>query len=1573
MSTHDQNNQHPGPNDTANAIRNDLKATFDDNQMPVGADFARFLDATVIQGSDTLIVTDAGTTVNNALVATMDVDIDGKLTVKGQTKLDAGLSVAEKTDLNADLNVTGATVLGSTQTGNLTVSGESHTQNITADGSITSNNKLNLTSIDDKNLELSAGNIRVTDNSGDRSFVLNEDGLLGLGVNGEPTAQLHVQQKANTGDDLLKIEDATANHSGGDIHNHSYLLVDAAGKVGVGLSHPKCQLDVSSELFIGRNSVENPLTGKPRLGIKVNPGEKGFSVLNGSEEVLSITDTEFKTHANCDVTFNGDVTVGGTLDITGDADYKQSLNVEKELTVQEKTLLNDQLTVESETHLKSSLNVSGLATFSDSLNLTQDLTVSGNSSTQKLSAQQLSVGLDDYSSSAAIHVKQGIPPSLRLENSAAESQLLVDGQTITAGTPNAVIQLLVNGGVDVSQNLHVHGRLTTDNGALISGDNSRVKQTQNSQHTALEVSSKGENSTALDIRHQTSDVDSVSLFKLDHSNLELLNEDAENKTLNIGAVTTIQAATHLKDTLDVESTLSASENIMVGGGLFVEQNQQEVSLQVDGLQNESPSLIIKGDYLGIHQPNPEVDLDIMGDVKITGDLNTNGTLTVNKLLEVDEEQARILQRDDTVPIVIRSIQSNDSKDGTKGRAPAISKTGVDIAASGIAVGALLGDESLLVQGETLLVGQTEIDNLTITKQMTADAISTFNDSVSVNAKLDINTVTEDLTSDVYITASSARQRALRVDSFGATTPSLLVDGDRVGINNDAPTVALDVTGDIHVSESLRVDHDLKVTKNTDIDGDLTISGTTKAQNILSEGDIAIGVDKAAARLHIRDMNGQTQALRIDNGGNDTSFLVDQGKVALGYDKVKDAKLAVAGDVEITEELTVKGLVHFEKTLYVDEDSYFDSDIRVIKDTELNGQTIIGDINDQYDREFDENGAPLPRKRPDAQLYVSDSRYKEAFRIDSQNHASLVFAQGKLGIGSHIPRVELDIDGEMNIKGVAQFRDEIEVSGVITGRDNLQIFGSLSVSQRSEFGSDVRIRGDLRVEDRIEIEEDLTVTGPTNLNAKTTVDATLTVTDDVHLKSNTVVDGDLIAHQNIDFHGSLSNIGKPKGRNNTDRHAEPEAIIHIRNLAMKDSIRIESDDANNPKRHFTLDANGHLGLGTKTPETMLDVAGSVTIRETLNTGDVLATTIMANTLEIAESVDCQSIEIENSLRLKKGVMINDISTASDLGGMQSNDAVLATQKAIKTYIDKHKSGLNNIGEVITVSNQKEFDRIFNLGEGTTIEAQTAILLLPLYSGYKLHNSVTLKSNVSISGFNGNATRIIKQKGSVHFDLVGEKSMPITGVELSGFSFDGGDLVMNDDGGAFFLQNVRDCKLNCIIERHRCRGNGGAIYAANAQGANDGVCNIEALHIRHCHVESTDSHNGRGGAVYGLYRSKVVASDCSAGRGGAIAYCRACVVKATNCKAAMHGGAAYRCEQLRLESYSCKTDKNGKGGGAYYCTDLIAEGMWMDNEADTGMNIYAQSELNAEHESFYWKGDYIGRRLQQDCGVWQNFNI
>jgi cytoskeletal protein CcmA (bactofilin family) len=647
---------------------------------------------------------------------------------------------------------------------------------------------------------------------------------------------------------------------------------------------------------------------------------------------------------------------------------------------------------------------------------------------------------------------------------------------------------------------------------------------------------------------------------------------------------------------------------------------------------------------------------------------------------------------------------------------------------------------------------------------------------------------------------------------------------------------------------------------------------------------------------------------------------------------------------------------------------FKSDLTVNKDSELVGQTVLGQVS-----EID------PALTPNAQLYIADTRYKEALRIDSRDYANLVFRQGKLAIGKNDPRVALDVVGELNVSQNAEIEGELEVEGELKARDNMEVFGSMHVSQKANFGSDVRVRGDLIVEDKTNIEEELYVTGRTQLQAdlevklNTTLEGTLDVAGEATFLQGMSVAGPLSVSDHLKIEKDLHLNGALH-----TGVANPQGHFHMESPAQKNAFVLDQARGDeSSQRLLTLDKDGQLGLGTDAPTQTLDVLGGATI-----SGQLHADSGQFNGAIHASNISSGSLNVSAGLQLASGPVISAISDDQMLGSDASLNSVLPTQAAVKAYIDNVAVPFGRGGKTFTVSSQRDFDALFNLSNSTSISENTTVILLPFsnqgVSEYQLKNTVSLRSGVSIFGFNEQTTRIAKQNPNARFEIIGRSHERIKHVQLTGFTFDGKNLECSRDGAAFYLEHASDLKLNCRIENHTTWGDGGAIFAPVSEAGQYCVSQVEALHVYNCRAldqgSGSDTQLNEGGAAYGLYRSTIHAFECQAERGGAVAKCKECQVQAHDCRASRSGGAAYRCELLRLTATDCVANmQNGKGGAAYYCSDLVCEGIWTGNNAAEAPHIYASNhQTGASEERHYWKGDYVGRRIDDDSSVWRVHN-
>lgn len=1604
----------------------------------------------VVDGTTTV---NQRTTLKGALVAEDTVNVNGATTLNGDVTVssEAGeeLTLTDKTLTgNADapwLQVTGDSALVGTLavTGNTELNAE-----LTVAGNMISKKSLEVGSNN------SAGSIalkhqgdratlvvdKVTGTEGDyhthTQLSLDSDGRLSLGLNASQAgAQLHLSHNHSDGGAIFRA-DATAD-------DPSPFIINGDGLVGVATEDPKNALDVAGSVYIGTSSgaiaqhnnntlaVENKIgigTIAPaaRLDVHADTNDIALNVQYGEHVDLTVEKGLVKTGENTSLyvggtttiegqaTVAGLVTIGGSATVDGATELKQALTVTGPATFNNEVIVDAAFSVNQPATFVQSADITGAlgvtghttvttVTASDNATLQKQLVVQGDAKYAKSVA--IGLGTDDnHNASAALHIKEGShTPGFRLDDVTGEKILLVNAKNIDMGTTNTPVELTVKGDASISKELTAEGLSRLKGGAIVKQQLKVQQSADDTDTVALNV--KGVGSTGIKISHQDEN-DNLKTILTTHNNKVGVLCDAPERDLHVAGDMQIDKNALMKAQLDVTGELLAHGNVTLDATMTVGSAQDSApsarvyiappvegaSLIVAGSTVDKPTLNIKDGAIGIHTIEPRCALDIAGDViisgsennslsdgeslpalAVTGDVNIVGATSFNDFMTVSDSRVLLKNSEGAVAL---TIQGDSQTPGVQLDANSIKINIPDTAAPSSA--------NLHVKGSVELEGQTTADNITVKNTLRVNKSSELQGDVKVSGPISINNHLtqenlQDPQVDLHLRQSTINKTALKVDPVVGDSSAFIVkpgaNGAQVGINTNSPLHALDIMGDLGVSSHVTIDETL------------TVAGKTTLNNTAYiNANMAFGVTEPQAMLHINasDNSEDTTALRIDSRINETDspLLFKQGMLGVGcHNPIKT--LDVKGDAQVSDELIVHGQTKLEHTLYVDKDALFKSDFTVNKDTELVGQTVMGQSN-----EID------PTLTPSAQLYIADTRYKEALRIDSVDYPSLVFSRGKLGLGldNADPRVALDVAGEFRLSMKAELEAELEVDGIITARNNIEGSGTLHIAQKATFGSDTLVKGDLHVEDHTVIDEELTVAGDTELKASLTVarntalaqqldvtgtinamselnvSKTLSVTGAAtvgglfSVNNSAVIDNNMTVKQNLYVHGAIHS-----GVENA------QAYLHLQSPEQQAAFILDQQNSRGDiRRLVTVDEMGQLGIGVVQPGAALDVEGHAQVSGHLK----------SQSATVDMMLSARDLSLSNSLSLGQGPKIVSISTDKNLGGDASVDSTLATQAAVKAYVDHIAVPFARGGKTHIVSSQQDFDLVFNHNNHTSIAENTTIILLPMnhqgIGNYQLRNSVRLRSGVSIVGFNAATTRIIKANANARFELIGTPSHEIKQVALNGFTFDGKKLKTAKSGGAFYLEYVADCQLNCVIKNHISWANGGAICALLPSDGSYSATGIEALHISDCHVmdqgEGSDIQLNKGGAAYGLSDSRIHAVNCSAERGGAVAQCQDSIVEAYSCYASRSGGAAYRSTRLRLLAKDCHTDLlQGKGGGAYYCSDLICEGLWTGNNAGEAPHIYASNHLtDHSEERHYWKGDYIGRRLDEETRVWRSHN-
>ncbi|ELU00090.1 hypothetical protein CAPTEDRAFT_198246, partial [Capitella teleta] len=302
---------------------------------------------------------------------------------------------------------------------------------------------------------------------------------------------------------------------------------------------------------------------------------------------------------------------------------------------------------------------------------------------------------------------------------------------------------------------------------------------------------------------------------------------------------------------------------------------------------------------------------------------------------------------------------------------------------------------------------------------------------------------------------------------------------------------------------------------------------------------------------------------------------------------------------------------------------------------------------------------------------------------------------------------------------------------------------------------------------------------------------VTVSNDVIVGDNLTVNDQLNVGRNLEVSGDVSVSGQGSFDKGATLYADSLSGLALR-------------------------ANGRVEINGTT-----EVAGTAKFTQGL---DVVNNTLTADSVDVRGNGRInQDLQVIGGLTFANNHRVTGIEDDYDLGGAASSHERLPTQKAVKDYVDLHASPFGFGGRTFTVRDQEAFEQVFGSGSETTIAPYTTILLMPpaesaqpnavvvgndpgiaspnewpAVSSYVLKNSVRLSNGVSIIGFNIRTTIVVKERAEHRFIIEGSSAADTTyGVHCEGWTFNGGALEFQGNGGAFYLTHAENCVLNCAM--------------------------------------------------------------------------------------------------------------------------------------------------------------------------------
>ncbi|MCD4483315.1 hypothetical protein LQR31_02360 [Chromobacterium vaccinii] len=1023
------------------------------------------------------------------------------------------------------------------------------------------------------------------------------------------------------------------------------------------------------------------------------------------------------------------------------------------------------------------------------------------------------------------------------------------------------------------------------------------------------------------------------------------------KNLDVGGVANFQSGLAAPGLAEFDSARGKA-TILAPQGLEVRQDSQLNTLGVAGDANLKANLSVADKITG-HS------LHLHGDARLEGDAKFDGGLLIGGASQL-QGPASLAQG--------LSVAQNAAI------GQALSAGGLASFNGGAAVKAGLAADTLQVLGDSHLQGNLQLD-----RQLSVAGSAALGDSLHVAGGMQVGDTVQiagDATLGGFLDVAGPARLNGGVNIENGVTASapdgqdVLILSRMLNIDDGAPQAApalkVDGDGDATLYGGLQIGGALALAGPARLSGGAVVSGDWSGDSLhlargmqVGEtaqigGDLTLGgfIDVAGpARLNggaavIGDLSGDS--LHLARGMQVAETAQIGGDLTLGgfIDVAGPARLN--GGAAVIGDLSGDSL-HLARGMQVGETVQIGGDATLGGFLDLAGPARLNDTLAVAGDASLEGGLKISqRNQENAPLEIIDPH---------QNSTPLlVSASGNVGVNTAAPAAQLHVVARPQREALRLMRQQDD--GALLAAVTVNAQGQLAVGRDSARAA-LDVAGDAIIDGHLKTTQDLDVDGQAVL-ADVRVENTLAVAGDSALKGQLAVDGTALFGNGQTTHGPAT----------FHNEADLKSSLSVAGpAALQGDVDIKK----------TLRVRGGLSVdGAAQLNDALEVAKDGRVQGAL---EVKKSLKVADRSELAGGVTAFGLaDLKGGVALAHGEMVHTISADPYLGEESANDKTLATQRAVKAYVDTYASPFGRGGRSWSIRTQEEFDRVFGDGSGETrIADNSTIILLPpreyghshpytrldgsrieaggeewqAIASYVLRNPVRLGSGVSIVGFNEDAVRVVKADAGCRLLIEGSPRRPASQILLQGFTFDGGGLPFNGHGGAVSLNHARDIQIHARLIGHVARGNGGALFGQDSR-------RVQADNIHACFA-SSDSPRQRlsyGGAAYGLSDSDIAASRCYADVGGAVAQCPDSRVRAQGCQA-LYGGAAYSCERLTLTARYCTA--HYQGGGAYGCNDLTASGYWTGNYSSqfSNRNIAAYT---GNRQWSLWRGDFIERRIQ-----------